>query len=50
MAPERRNNNRNAGRNNDRRNERIEAATAHIAEMDARFGKEIERSIAELKV
>ena len=46
MAPERRTN----GRNADRRKERTDAATAHIAEMDARYGKEIERSTAELKV
>ncbi len=46
MAQDRRDN----GRNNDRRMERTVAAVKHIAEMDAKYGKDIERSVAELKV
>jgi len=46
VAYERRDN----GRNNDRRKERTDAASRHIAQMDARFGKEIARSLQELKV
>ena len=46
MAQDRRDN----GRNNDRRMERAAAAVKHIAEMDAKYGKDIERSVAELKV
>ena len=46
MAQDRRDN----GRNNDRRMERTAAAVKHIAEMDAKYGKDIERSVAELKV
>lgn len=35
---------------NDRRQERAEQAAQHIADVDARLGKEVERSLAELKV
>lgn len=55
MAPNQRNANRgnnrnNDRRNNDRRNERAAAATRHIADVDARMAKDVERSLAELKV
>lgn len=36
-------------RNNDRRAERTREATQHIADVDARLSKEVERSLAELK-
>lgn len=35
--------------NGDRRKERTDKAQAHIADVDARLGKEVERSVAELK-
>lgn len=43
------NRNRRGGRGNDRREGRARAAEKHTAEMEARFGKEIERSLAGLK-
>lgn len=46
MAQDRRDN----GRGNDRRNGRAEDARRHIAAMDATCAKDIERSLAELKV
>ena len=46
MAYERRDNTRT----NDRRKQRTDEATRHIAEVDARFGKEVARSLAELRV
>ena len=46
MAYERRDGNRNT----DRRKERTAEAAKHIAEMDARFGKEIARSLEEITV
>ncbi|MBQ6411483.1 MAG: TIGR02452 family protein [Atopobiaceae bacterium] len=46
MAQDKRDN----GRNNDRRAERTAAAVKHIAEMDAKYGRDVERSVAELKV
>ena len=46
MAYERRDGNRNT----DRRKERTTEAAKHISEMDARFGKEIARSLEETKV
>jgi uncharacterized protein (TIGR02452 family) len=41
---------REGGRDNDRREERTAAAARHIAEMDDRYGKDIKRSLDELKV
>ena len=51
MAYENRRNNRSDRdtRGGSRRDERAKAAAAHIAEVDARFGNEIKRSLAELK-
>lgn len=46
MADERRNNDRR----NDRRDGRAKAAEAHIADVDARLAKDVERSISELKI
>ena len=43
------NRNRRGGRGNDRREGRARAAEKHTAEMEARFGKEIERSLAGVK-
>ena len=48
MAPQQRDN-RGTNRNNDRRRERAEAAARHIAEVDARLGKDVARSLAELR-
>ena len=45
MAPQ----SRERTRNNDRRNERAQAATRHIKEMDARYAQDIKRSLAEVK-
>ena len=47
---DRRGNNRDNTRNVDRRQERTVAAQRHIKEVDAQLGKEVERSLAELKV
>ena len=41
---------RNQMRNNDRRAERTEQAARHIADVDARMSKEVERSLSELKM
>lgn len=50
MAEERRNQRGNARSNTDRRQERTVAAQRHIKDVDARLGKEVQRSLDELKV
>lgn len=43
-------NNRDNRRNNNQRDERAQAAKRHIAEVDAKLGNEVARSLAELKI